>query len=48
MPEVMNVDVVAETVQTELGVELKLTAKPELAVAKSVSGVPTLRWPPFT
>jgi hypothetical protein len=33
---------VVETVQTLWVVEAKLTARPELAVAESVSGVPTV------
>jgi hypothetical protein len=41
-PAAMNVAVVPETVQTEDAVETKLTAKPELAEAESVSGVPTV------
>jgi hypothetical protein len=36
------VAVVPETVQTEEVVDAKVTPKPELAVAESVSGVPTV------
>ena len=42
LPGAMNVAVVPETVQTEVVVELKATTRPELAVAESVSGVPTV------
>jgi hypothetical protein len=42
VPEVSMVAVVPETVQTLAVVEPKLTARPELAVAESVSGVPTV------
>ncbi len=42
VPVAMNVAVVPETVQTPVVVEVKVTAKPELAVAESVSGVPTV------
>ena len=45
VPEAMNVAVVPETVQTLVVVEVKLTVRPELAVAESVSGVPTV-WAP--
>ena len=38
----MNVAVVPETVQMLVVVEVKVTARPELAVAESVSGVPTV------
>jgi hypothetical protein len=41
VPVVSMVAVVPETVQTLAVVEAKLTAKLELAVAESVSGVPT-------
>jgi hypothetical protein len=41
-PEDMNVAVAPETVQTFVVVEVKLTAKPEVAVAESVNGVPTV------
>ena len=41
-PEAMNVAVVPETVHMLVVVEVKLTARPELAVAESVSGVPTV------
>ncbi len=40
MPAALNEAVVPETVQTDVVVEAKLTAKPELAVAESVSDVP--------
>jgi hypothetical protein len=39
---VRNVAVVPETVQTLVVVETKLTVRPEVAVAESVSGVPTV------
>ncbi len=42
VPDAMNVAVVPETVQTPVVVEVKVTAKPELAVFESVSGVPTV------
>jgi hypothetical protein len=42
VPAAMKVAVVPETVQTLVVVEAKLTVKPELAVAVSVSGVPML------
>jgi len=42
VPVAMKFAVVPETVQTLVVVEAKLTAKPELAVAESVSGVPTV------
>jgi hypothetical protein len=42
VPEVIKVAVVLETVQTLEVVEAKLTARPELAEAESVSGVPTV------
>ena len=42
VPEAMNVAVVPETVQTEVVVDVKLTVRPELAVAESASGVPTV------
>ena len=38
----MKLAVAPETVQTAEVVEAKLTAKPELADAESVSGVPTV------
>src|ERR1035438_3349306 len=41
VPDAMNVAVVPATVQTEAVVEAKLTGRLELAVAESVSGVPT-------
>jgi hypothetical protein len=37
-----NVDIAPLTVQTPVVCEVKLTAKPELAVADSVSGVPAI------
>ena len=43
----MNVAVVPETVQMLVMVEVKLTPRPELAVAESVSGVPTVCVPGF-
>ena len=42
VPAVRNVAVVPETVHMLVVVEVKLTARPELAVAESVSGVPTV------
>ena len=42
VPEAINVAVVPETVHMLVVVEVKLTARPELAVAESVSGVPTV------
>ena len=42
VPEAMNVAVVPLTVHTLVVCEAKLTARPELAVAESVSGVPTV------
>jgi hypothetical protein len=42
VPEAMNAAVEPETVQTPVVAEVKATAKPELAVAESVSGVPTV------
>jgi hypothetical protein len=42
VPEVSMVAVVPETVQTEEVNEAKVTPKLELAVAASVSGVPTV------
>jgi hypothetical protein len=42
VPEAINVAVVPERVQTLVVVEVKVTAKPELAVAVSVSGYPTV------
>jgi hypothetical protein len=41
VPAETIVAVVPETVQTDVVVDAKLTGKPELAVAESVSGVPT-------
>jgi hypothetical protein len=46
-PGVRNVAVVMETVQTLNVVEAKLTARPEVAVATSPSGVPTVWAPGF-
>jgi hypothetical protein len=45
VPIATIVAAVPETVQMEVVVEVKLTAKLELAVAESVSGVPTF-WTP--
>jgi len=42
VPAVRNVAVVPLTVQVLVVCEAKLTVKPELAVATSVSGVPTV------
>jgi hypothetical protein len=42
VPLAMNVAVVPEIVQMPVVVEVKLTAKPDVAVAESVSGVPTV------
>ena len=42
VPAARKVAVVPETVQTLAVVEVKLTGRPELAVALSVSGVPTV------
>ena len=42
VPATRNVAVVPETVQTLAVDEAKLTANPELAVAESVKGVPTV------
>jgi hypothetical protein len=42
VPAVRRVAVVLETVQTLGVVEVKVTARPEVAVALSVSGVPTI------
>jgi hypothetical protein len=41
-PAATNVAVVLETVQILVVVEVKVTARPEVAVAESVSGVPTV------
>jgi hypothetical protein len=41
-PAATNVAVVLETVQMLVVVEVKVTARPEVAVAESVSGVPTV------
>ena len=40
VPAAMKLAVVPETVQTVEVVEAKLTGRPELAVAESISGVP--------
>ena len=45
MPEPIKVAAEPETVQTLAVVAVKLTARPELAVAKSVSGAPTVCGP---
>ena len=45
LPAAMNEAVALETVQILLVVEAKLTIRPELAVAESASGVPTV-WAP--
>ena len=42
VPIVRNVTVASETVQMFVLVEVKVTAKPEVAVAESVSGVPNV------
>ena len=42
VPVVTNVAVVPATVQTPVVVEVNVTAMPEVAVAESVSGVPTV------
>jgi hypothetical protein len=42
VPAARKVAVVPETVQTDCVVEAKLTARPEVAVAVNVSGVPTV------
>ena len=42
VPAATNVAVVPETVQTLVVADVKATARPELAVAESVSGVPTV------
>jgi hypothetical protein len=42
VPEAINVAAVPETVQMLVVVEVKVTAKPELAVAESVNGLPTV------
>ena len=42
VPAAMKFAVTPETVQTAVVVEAKLTAKPELADAESVKGVPTV------
>ncbi len=41
VPEAINVAVVPETVQMVCVADVKVTAKPEVDVAESVSGVPT-------
>ena len=45
VPAAINVAVVPETVQTLVVAEVKVTVRPELAVAESVSGVPTVCGP---
>jgi hypothetical protein len=40
VPAITKIAVFPETVQTEVVVDVKLTANPELAVAFKVSGVP--------
>ena len=42
VPEAMNVAVAPETVQVLVVVEAKVTDRPEVAVAASVSGAPTV------
>jgi hypothetical protein len=42
VPAMRNIAVVPLTVQTLVVVEVKLTGNPEVAVATSVSGVPTV------
>ena len=42
MPTVKKVAIAPETLQTVCVVDAKLTAKPEVAVAVKVSGVPTV------
>lgn len=42
VPEAINVAVVPETVQMPVVVEVKVTARPEVDVAESASGVPTV------
>ncbi len=42
VPGATNVTALPDTVQTPVVVEAKLTVKPEVAVAESVSGVPTV------
>jgi len=42
VPLAMNVAVVPETVQTLVVVDVKATASPDVAVADSVNGVPTV------
>jgi hypothetical protein len=43
----MNVAVVPETMQTPVVVEVNVTPRPDVAVAESVSGVPTVCVPGF-
>ncbi len=45
VPEAINVADVPETVQTPVVAEVNATVRPELAVAESGSGVPTV-WVP--
>lgn len=47
VPAAINVAVVPETVQMLVVVDVKVTAKPELAVAESDSGTPTVWVPGF-
>jgi hypothetical protein len=47
VPEAINVAVVPETVQTLAVVEAKVTPRPDVAVAKSASGAPTVCVPGF-
>jgi hypothetical protein len=47
VPEAINVAVVPETVQTLVVVEVKVTPRPDVVVAESVSGVPTVCVPGF-
>ena len=42
VPEAMNASVVPETVQTDVVADAKLTARPDVDVAASVNGVPTV------
>ena len=46
-PAAINVAVVPLTVHTPVVCELKLTGRPELAVATSINGVPTVCMPGF-
>jgi hypothetical protein len=47
VPAAINVAVVLETVQMLAVVDVKVTAKPELAVAESDNGIPTVCVPGF-